>query len=1706
VSEPQATLERLCALCGIATGYHDVFGHWCEVPKPSLIALLAALEVDAGTPERALASEQALLAARARQVLPPVLCVAPGAASWRVRAQFAAPLAGQRLAWRLTLEDGTRHEGELNVAAGAQAVREFDIAVALPAGYHRLELYDAARRRGFLGDTLLIAAPERCHFPEVLAEGPGIWGTSIQLYALRSRRNWGIGDFGDLNEAVAQCARRGAGIVGLNPLHALFPHNPSHASPYSPSSRLRLNVLYLEVESIEDFEESESARELVNSPAFQARLAALRASPLVEYPGVARAKFEVLELLHANFRERHVRGGSVRARAFRAFQSRQGESLRRHALFEALQEHFYRGDAALWGWPAWPEPYRDPASSDVARFCATNLERVEYFEYLQWQAELQLARAAATCRALGMSIGLYVDLAVSVDRGGSDTWAQRACFAPEASIGAPADGFNLKGQNWGLPPLRPDRLRASRYALFIHALREAMRHAGAIRIDHVMGLMRLYWIPPGASALEGGYVHYALDEMLAIVVLESERNRCVVVGEDLGTVPDEVRTALVAAGVLSYRLLYFERRADGEFKPPAEYPHQALVAASTHDLPTLAGWWAGRDLALRQELQLFPTERLREAQVAERDKDRPRLLRALEREQLPEAGQVGTGGAPDLSLPVQRYLARTPARLLLVQLEDELGVVEQANLPGTTSEHPNWLRKLPLTLEEMAADARLEACGRALATERPQPAEARRARGVAQIPRATYRVQLHREFTLDDAAAIVPYLARLGISHLYCSPLLRARPGSRHGYDIVDHREINPELGGRAALERLAAALRAHDMGLILDIVPNHMGIGADNPWWRHVLEHGQASTYARFFDIDWAPVDPQLRGKVLLPVLGDHYGEVLARGELAIGFAPGEGRFAVQYQEHRFALDPRDYAPLLRRAGALIAADAKPVARDELANLTAAFERLPAREASESAAAERVRESQALQLRLAHLAAESPAAAKAILDAAAQAGDGENDAARDALHELLETQAYRLAYWRVASDEINYRRFFDINDLAALRMEDPAVFEATHALVLDLCAADIAQGLRIDHPDGLHDPEQYFKRLQRAYAQRIGIELPARGPDGRPPRPIYLLVEKIAAGHERVPERWQVHGTTGYRFGAVVNGLFVDTAARSRFDRIWRRFSGAEFDFEEAAYRGRRDIARGALASELTVLAGELLRLARADRRTRDYTFNTLRQALAEVAACMPVYRTYIGRRVSAQDRNFIDWAVRRGRRRSSAADASIFDFVRASLLGQAATGAPAELLAQVRRFAMKFQQFTAPVTAKGVEDTAFYLYHRLVSLNEVGADPGTFGITPRAFHGASADRAARWPHTMLATSTHDNKRSEDVRQRINVLSEAPAAWRLLLGRWHTLNRARLRRLNDSEAPSRSDQYLLYQTLLGSFPVDAPQGAGLDAYCTRVEQYLVKAAREAKQLTSWINPDEAYEQALKDFVRALLDGASANPFLEDLRGQATRLAWYGALNSLSQTLLKYASPGVPDLYQGTEIVDLSLVDPDNRRPVDFGHRGALLEELERLAAISRDAQAAGLRQLLSRPHDGRAKLWLAWRSLALRRERPQLFSGAEYLPIEVSGERSRNVIAFARRAGDEGLVAVAGRLYASLELEPGVPPLGEKAWGDCTLDLGFLPAGIMLRDVLSPGEPWRCDKTVRAAELFQHFPVALLHFTKNADRPRFPGSAPKPG
>ena len=1645
MAEARDALERRAARYGIAPGFHDIWGQPHAASDATLAALLAQFGPEAEHPRE----------------LPPAAAIEARAARWSLPLGIAGE--ARTLRWRVLEEGGATHEGEAHCAPPGFRL---ELTLSLPPGYHRLSV------AGLSGETLLIAAPPRCYRPPALADGGRVWGPAVQLYALRSERNWGIGDFGDLAKLVELAAERGAGIIGLNPLHALFPHNPAHASPYSPSSRLQLNVLYVDVEAIDEFRECEPAQRRVRSAEFQARLGKLRAAPLVDYVGVAAAKFEVLELLYAHFRERGL------SAAFREFQDKSGPALRLHATYDALQAHFHAQAPATWGWPVWPEAFRSHDSPEVARFAGEHLERIEYYEYLQWQAERQLAQVSERCRARGLAVGLYLDLAVSVDRAGSDTWTQQECYALGASVGAPPDEFNPSGQNWGLPPLRPDRLRAQGYRLFIETLRENMRDAGALRIDHVMGLMRLFWIPAEQSAAEGTYVSYALDEMMAIVALESERQRCMVIGEDLGTVAEEMRAVLARYEVLSYRLLYFERGAGGIFKPSAEYPRDALVAVSTHDLATLAGWWVGRDLRLRLELGLFPNEAVFEKQLIDRAQERVRLMLALQHAGLlpPTLAPDVTGSqtlTPALAEAIHAFVAAAPSRVMMVQLEDVIGATEQANMPGTTEQHPNWKRKLPETLERLAADERLRSLAATLAQLRPHPVTRTAATPAAEarVPRATYRLQLHKDFTFDDAVQALPYLARLGVSHVYCSPILRARPGSMHGYDIVAHDQINPELGGAEGYERFSAALREHGMGQLLDMVPNHMGVlGADNAWWMDVLENGPASAYAQTFDIDWHPVNADLEGKVLVPALGDHYGIVLAGNELVLGFEREAGAFALRYHEHRFPLDPRSYPVLLKRAEAQLP---QGEARAALSSLAAAFGHLPARDAADAAAiAERARDKEIHKARLARLAGREAAVASALDAAVAEINA---PGPRDALHALIELQPYRLAYWRVATDEINYRRFFDINDLAALRMESEQVFEATHAFVLELAAKGVVDGLRIDHPDGLYDPAQYFRRLQEGYARRAGIPLPERDARGRPARPLYVAVEKIVAPHENVPETWHVHGTTGYRFAMVANGVLVDTAAQGRFDRIWHAFSREDENFEELAYLGKRAIMRSALASELTVLSTELLRIARADRRTRDYTFNTLRQALAEVAACMPVYRTYIVDAPSDQDLRYVHWAVAHARRRSRAADISIFDFVRQSLLGQAVDGAPPELQALVRRFAIRFQQFTSPVAAKGVEDTAFYLYGRLASLNEVGGDPAQFGMTVRAFHGASADRAARWPHTLLATSTHDNKRAEDVRCRINVLSEISAGWRLALRRWSALNRAHRARLEAGPAPSPSDEYLLYQTLLGTLPAGALDDARLAAWRERIERYVIKAAREAKANTSWISPNEEYENALLGYVRALLGRLAPNPFLEDLRAQAEPIAWFGALNSLSMALLKFASPGVPDVYQGTELMDLSLVDPDNRRAVDYALRARLLGELEALADP---------RPLLDTLHDGRAKLWVTSRMLALRRKLPELFRDGGYAPLAAGGRHAEHVLAFARTHANGTVVVVAGRLYAKMLRDAGKLPLGD-AWGDTVVALP--PGATTLENVLT-GE--RCeaqDGVLGLARACARFPVAAL-------------------
>jgi (1->4)-alpha-D-glucan 1-alpha-D-glucosylmutase len=1677
-----AALRRLAGAYGIVDEYDDIWGRRHATSDATRRALLAAMGVAADRDD----DIEVALASYEREAwtsaLAPLTVVRQGRSA-TLALRLPATLSERGLELEVATEDGdrihvapTRLDRTRSHGAGERMQVEVQLAFdhALAPGYHAIEVRAGGQ---VVAQGALAVAPPTCHRPQSVRDGGRTWGLALQLYGLRSRRSWGIGDFSDLAAVARAGGPGGFGLVGVNPLHALFTHNPRHCSPYSPSSRLFLNVLYLDVTAVMDFDECREARELVAAADFARRLEAVRCAELVDYAEVAALKLAVLRRLHRHFVDRHCGAGSERSRQFDAFVEAGGVALQRHAAFEALQEHFHSADRDVWGWPAWPAEYRDPASAAVARFVEAQREAVEFHLYLQWQAQLQLSACAEFARAARLSIGLYTDLAVSVDRAGAEAWANQDLYALGASIGAPPDDFNLHGQDWGLPPLIPARLRRAGYAPFIATLRANMQAAGALRIDHVMGLMRLFWVPPGGTAADGAYVRYPFDDLLGLVALESHRHGCLVVGEDLGTVSDDVRMALAAHDVLSYRVLPFERNADGALKPPAAYPEAALVTAGTHDLPTLAGWWEAHDVEVRHRCGLA-SDAARMQQLAGRAEDRRRLAGALAA--MAAAGAADAEAAPASAVPalaVQAFLARTPAALLAVQPEDVLGVREQANLPGTTDAHPNWQRRLPVPLEDWITDARFVELAARLNAERRDRRAAR-----ARIPRATYRLQLHGGFTFRDATAIVPYLAALGVSHVYCSPYLRARPGSRHGYDIVDHGELNPEIGSRADFERFVAVLRQHGMGHVADIVPNHMGVmGADNAWWMDVLEHGPASMYADFFDIDWTPIDPDLAGRVLLPVLGAAYGEVLDSGELRVAFEPDRGGFAVHYHEHRFPLDPRSYPAVLAPALADPSLPAAAAAR--LAGLVGRLADVPARTERAAVDARRVA-CERLRQQLAAAAAE-PAIARAVGRALAAFDPAAPDgaaAAADRLHALLELQAFRLAYWRVAFDEINYRRFFDVNDLAALRMEHPAAFEATHRFILDRAAEGMIDGLRVDHPDGLADPEAYFARVQAAFARRAGIEA------GDGARPIYLVAEKIIASHEDLPTAWPVHGTTGYRFANAANGVLVDTEARERIDRTWRGFVGDEAtDFETVAYQARRAMIRGPLAAGLTVLANRALRLARRDRRTRDHTLSTLRQGLEEIAASFPVYRTYVSAAgASEQDRRYIDWAVARARRRSRTTDVSVFEFLRALLLAEPrAAGVPAEERVE---FALRFQQFCAPVAAKGIEDTAFYRFNRLLALADVGGDPSQFGMTVRAFHGASRHRAAEWSSTMLATSTHDNKRAEDVRARLDVLSEVPAAWRLMLRHWARFNRSRKREVDGAPAPSRNDEVLLYQTLLGSWPI---ADAGRDAYRKRIAGYMQKATREAKVHTSWIAVNDDYEQAVASFVEVLLaDGP--NLFLDDLTARLPFFAWYGLLNSVSLALLKMTSPGVPDLYQGTELVDLSLVDPDNRRPVDYDARRARLAELETLEREPPDLRTARLQALFAAA-DGGAKLWVIRRLLAERRHAPGLFERGRYVALATRGLRARHVVAYARVDGADALVVVAGRLFTGLGRAVGELPLGDAAWGDTAVRLGPLAGRLALADVLT-GTTLAAKDELRLADAFARFPGAALRVRVKAN------------
>ncbi len=946
-----------------------------------------------------------------------------------------------------------------------------------------------------------------------------------------------------------------------------------------------------------------------------------------------------------------------------------------------------------------------------------------------------------------------------------------------------------------------------------------------------------------------------------------------------------------------------------------------------------------------------------------------------------------------------------------------------------------------------------------------------------RIPLATYRLQFNAQFRFEHAQRLVDYLHKLGVTDIYASPLLQARLGSAHGYDVTDPSHLNTEIGGEQELEALTAKLQEHRMGLLLDIVPNHMAAGSENPWWMDVLEDGPSSAYASFFDIDWHPPRMMLQSKVLLPILTRPYAQALENQELKLVF--DQGGFFIKYFDAKLPVAPRTYLLILQyRLNELqdeLGRD-QPAFR-EMGGILAAAKNLPGRIALPSEmAGERRMQREALKERLGRLYQGSPEV-RAFVDKNVRIFNGRrrNPASFLLLDRLLAEQAYVLSYWLSASDEINYRRFFTINNLVGVRVEDPLVFEATHAVILRLIERGLVTGLRIDHVDGLRDPHAYLRRLQ----ERVG-----GSPGNGAHPPFYVLVEKILAHGEKLPGEWPICGATGYASLNALNRLSLDSDGCKKLRQIYESFIGSKVAYRDLVYEKKKEVMESLLAVEMRSLAHYLELLAEQDRYARDLPREDLASALAETTACLPVYRTYSRSfSLTADERRYIEKALEAARRRNPRLDSNCFDFVGDVLLLREKGHVLPEQREARLAFIMRWQQFTGPIMAKGLEDSALYVYNPLISLNEVGGSPDSCEVGLAAFHEFCRNRQ-RHGHTLNATSTHDTKRAEDVRARINVLSEAPGAWDKKLQRWSRWNRPKKRLVNGQTVPDPNEETLLYQTMLGAWPLEEDQVPG---FRKRLQDYMVKAAREAMVHTKWTYPNVRHEQALIHFVKSITKESEDNPFLPDILRLHREIAYWGALNSLSQLLLKITIPGVPDFYQGSELWDFRLVDPDNRGPVDFEKRATLLAELQRLED---QRGRLGLAQdLLDRWQDGRIKLFVTSRGLNFRRDHDLLFLEGAYQPLLATGPNKEKVFAFMRHTNGAWAVTAVPRLVSNL-VPAGLPPTGERVWAAGALPLPARAPSNWV-NVLT-GEKLRTsagklERSLPLADVFNRFPVALL-------------------
>lgn len=1502
------SIQALARLAGINSSYRSHAGEQVSASPEIIIALLGGMGLPAATSKQ-IRESYARLSKTSRATLPPLIVSRPDDAS-RVPLKMRGE-AGV-VEWRLTREDGSTTAG-LARNQDCASTKFFQIPPQ-PQGYHVLEALGARAH--------LICAPARCWTPDCFNDGKKVWGVNAQVYALKSGEDFGIGGFNEIADLAKAVGERGASFLGLSPLHALFSADRGKCSPYSPSNRLMLEPLFIDPRAISSFAGGD-AEALYETSDYQAQMARLRADRLIDYRRAWTLLRDVLEPAWTNFCEHRDNA------SFAAFKAEMGAPLADHALFEALCEQF--SAQGLHGGDAWPLQYREANSPCVNAARRELAARVDFYAWLQWVADGQLRKAAKAATNAGMEIGLYRDLAAGADRSGSEIWREPGAFLPSISIGAPPDLFAPHGQNWGLPPLDPVRLEVEGLRVFRDLVRANMRYAGAIRIDHAFQLKRLYLTPNGAQAAAGAYVDYPFEGLLACLRIESHRAKALVIAEDLGTAPQGFTQSIAAYGLLSTQLLLFERDANGGFAPPQCYPRQALTSINTHDLPTLQGWRRGLDIDMRHcffgllDADADHAIRAHEARALD---DALALERLLPEE--PDALRMRNA--------VFRFLARTPALLLTLQADDIVNEAHQTNLPGADSGYPNWRRRMQNPIAGIVRpDGPLAKAAACMALEQ-RGLRLQQGALAGETPRATYRLQFNSDFTFDDAAQLAPYFATLGISHLYASPIYACAPGSPHGYDIIDYARINPILGGEDAFLRLSAALKRQNLKLILDIVPNHMSKSTDvrgeNLMWLSTLELGRLSPCARVFDIDWGRRDAD--GKILLPCLKESLREALAQHKIHLRYEPERGAFFFNYETQRFPLRPHDYVDILNAA--LIAG-----ADDALRTVTSPY--------SDGASSKFDYASDAIKSSLWAITSTHSETLQQINSILSSINAGIHPSIF--LPQLLQRQFYRLAHWRTADSQLNVRRFFNVNTLAGVRVEDPYVFDMIHSHIFQLIDDGHVHGLRIDHIDGLANPSVYLQRLQN----RVGPGF-------------FIVAEKILGPREPLPD-WQAAGTTGYDALNQLDGIFVARENESEFNTQYAKGHGDDRPVREQLKSIKIALLTTTFRTELDALVDISLRHA----KNYDLTRQALADAWMGLIADLPVYRSYLAS--SNESRVFVTQLI-----------ASI------SLgpnIDRQAIKFIACLLMRPDNYAdlqTRFEQLSGPVMAKSLEDTLFYRNARFIALNEVGADPERFGISVTDFHAENEKRLRHSPNSFIATQTHDAKRGEDLRARLLALSYIPHIWREL----HESA------CSDTLAPDPDDQYFLLQNIIGAWPVDLATGEPLAPsveFMTRINNFVIKALRESRRRSSWSNPDERYEKAAQEWTESL---CAREEFLLCINARMGPLARAGFSIALARTALKFTIPGTPDLYQGCEGADFALVDPDNRRPVDFKAR------IENIATQQQS---------------------FSWRKQALtktllrdRLESPDLYAQGDYEPVPAPP----NWVAYRRSYGGEALL-VAARL-----------------------------------------------------------------------------------